>query len=83
MAVIEIDKGPRPVGQRLARGSGGQRDGRCCTLAEAREGFRQLMADRPAATAVFCGNDVLAFGALLEARRMGLAVPEMVLIVYF
>ncbi len=53
------------------------------TLAEAREGFRQLMAARPAPTAVLCGNDVLAFGALLEARKMGLAVPEAVSIVGF
>ncbi len=45
-------------------------------LAEAREGFRQLMAASPAPTAIVCGNDVLAFGALLEARRMGITVPR-------
>jgi LacI family transcriptional regulator len=45
-------------------------------LAEAREGFRQLMAATPAPTAIVCGNDVLAFGVLLEARRMGIAVPR-------
>jgi LacI family transcriptional regulator len=52
-------------------------------LAEAREGFRALMSSRPAPTAVLCGNDVLAFGALLEAQAMGLAVPGAVSVVGF
>ena len=52
-------------------------------LADAREGFRVLMQARPAPTAVLCGNDVLAFGALLEAQRMGLRVPADVSIVGF
>lgn len=52
-------------------------------LAEAREGFRALMMAAPAPTAVLCGNDVLAFGALLEARTMGIAVPRMLSIVGF
>lgn len=52
-------------------------------LAEAREGFRTLMAGRPRPTAVLCGNDVLAFGALLEAQRLGIGVPQDVSIVGF
>lgn len=44
-------------------------------LADARDGLRQLLAASPAPTAVLCGNDVLAFGALLEARHLGVAVP--------
>ncbi|HEY6134133.1 MAG TPA: LacI family DNA-binding transcriptional regulator [Rubrivivax sp.] len=52
-------------------------------LAEARDGFRTLMATSPAPTAVLCGNDVLAFGALLEARRMGIAVPQALSVVGF
>ena len=52
-------------------------------LAEAREGFRALMAATPRPTAVLCGNDVLAFGALLEAQRMGIAVPAELSIVGF
>ncbi|MEO5845051.1 MAG: LacI family DNA-binding transcriptional regulator [Caldimonas sp.] len=52
-------------------------------LAEARHGFRSLMTAVPAPTAVVCGNDVLAFGALLEAQRMGIAVPKAVSIVGF
>jgi LacI family transcriptional regulator len=52
-------------------------------LAEAREGFRTLMASTPTPTAIVCGNDVLAFGALLEARKLGIAVPEALSIVGF
>ena len=52
-------------------------------IAPAREGLRQLMSAKPAPTAVICGNDVLAFGALLEAQRLGLAVPGDLSIVGF
>jgi LacI family transcriptional regulator len=52
-------------------------------LAEARDGFRALMATSPTPTAVLCGNDVLAFGALLEAHRMGIAVPRSLSVVGF
>jgi len=53
------------------------------TLADGREGFRELMAGKPRPTAVLCGNDVLAFGALLEAQRMGVKVPAELSIVGF
>ena len=33
-------------------------------------------AQDPTPTAVFCGNDILAIGALFEAQAQGLAVPE-------
>ena len=52
-------------------------------LAAAREGMRTLMQARPAPTAVVCGNDVLAFGALLEARKLGIDVPAQLSIVGF
>jgi LacI family transcriptional regulator len=52
-------------------------------IAAARDGLRQLMAVDPPPTAVVCGNDVLAFGALLEAQRLGLAVPQQLSIVGF
>ena len=52
-------------------------------LAEAREGLRQLMATQPAPTAIVCGNDVLAFGALLEAHKLGIAVPGQLSIIGF
>ena len=52
-------------------------------LAEARDGFRALMAAVPAPTAILCGNDVLAFGALLEAQKMKIAVPKALSIIGF
>jgi LacI family transcriptional regulator len=52
-------------------------------LEPARDGLRQLMAADPAPTAIVCGNDVLAFGALLEARQQGLLVPQQLSIVGF
>jgi LacI family transcriptional regulator len=52
-------------------------------LADAREGFRTLMAATPAPTAVLCGNDVLAYGALLEARKMGIEVPQALSVIGF
>ena len=46
------------------------------SIAAGREALGRLMdlSDRP--TAVVCGNDVLALGALLEARSRNLRVPE-------
>jgi LacI family transcriptional regulator len=41
-----------------------------------RLGLRKLMSARQPPTAIFCGNDLLAVGALLEAQRMNLKVPE-------
>lgn len=52
-------------------------------LAEAREGLRALLATTPAPTAILCGNDVLAHGALLEAATLGIRVPEQLSIVGF
>ncbi len=40
-------------------------------------------AAAPRPTAIVCGNDYLAIGALLEAQAMGLAVPEELSIVGF
>jgi LacI family transcriptional regulator len=45
------------------------------TIAGAREAFRQLMTGPVKPTAIVCGNDVLALGALLEAQTLGLRVP--------
>jgi LacI family transcriptional regulator len=41
-----------------------------------RFGLRQLFANPDRPTALLCGNDMLAIGALLEAQSMGLRVPE-------
>jgi len=45
--------------------------------------FRDLMARRPTPSAVLCGNDVLAAGALRGAAKLGLEVPEQVSITGF
>jgi LacI family transcriptional regulator len=43
---------------------------------QGRQGLRTLMSGKTRPTAVVCGNDVLAFGALLEAQALGLRVPQ-------
>lgn len=53
------------------------------TIEDGREAMRALMARDPRPTAVICGNDVLAFGALFEAQALGLAVPREVSITGF
>jgi len=52
-------------------------------LAEAREGLRMLMNAQPTPTAIVCGNDVLALGALLEAQKLGIKVPQALSIIGF
>ncbi|MCV0395990.1 MAG: LacI family DNA-binding transcriptional regulator [Rhizobiaceae bacterium] len=44
-------------------------------VAEGRLGLRRLIARDTMPTAIICGNDVLAFGAILEAQSQGLDVP--------
>jgi LacI family transcriptional regulator len=34
-----------------------------------------LVESQPPLTAIICGNDILAFGALLETSRLGFSVP--------
>lgn len=53
------------------------------SVEEGARAFGVLMQDRTRPTAVICGNDVLAAGAICEARRRGLAVPGDVSIVGF
>ncbi len=53
------------------------------SLDQARDGLRELMATAQPPTAVVCGNDVLAFGALLEAQRLGVAVPQQLSVIGF
>ncbi len=51
-------------------------DERPYSVGEARQALRGMMRLRPAPTAILCGNDVLALGALLEAGDLGIAVPQ-------
>jgi LacI family transcriptional regulator, galactose operon repressor len=46
------------------------------TLSAGREGLRELLPGTPRPTAVICGNDVLAIGALAECQAQGIAVPR-------
>jgi LacI family transcriptional regulator, galactose operon repressor len=57
-------------------------DGRY-SLGHGRAGFARIMSARRPPTAVFCANDILALGALEEARALGLAVPGDVTIIGF
>lgn len=47
------------------------------------EAFASLMALTPRPTVVICGNDVLAAGALREAARLGVQIPEQVSVTGF
>jgi LacI family gluconate utilization system Gnt-I transcriptional repressor len=48
------------------------------TLGMGRRGFARLMAAHPDIDAVFCSSDLLALGALTQARAYGLDVPRRV-----
>jgi LacI family transcriptional regulator len=52
-------------------------------IREGRNALRELMAARPRPSAIICGNDVLALGALFEAQAAGLRVPRDVSITGF
>jgi alanine racemase len=56
-----------------------------CTVSEegGRRGLKRLLAMKPAPTAVVSMSDITALGALTEARRQGLSVPEDISIVGF
>jgi LacI family transcriptional regulator len=53
------------------------------SIANGATAFRSLMTMAPTPTAVLCGNDVLAAGALTMAHEMGLDVPREVSITGF
>ena len=52
-------------------------------IEEGADAFKSLMQAQEKPTAVFCGNDVLAVGALRQARDMGIRVPDDVSIIGF
>ena len=53
------------------------------TLSAGREGLREVMTGRQLPTAVICGNDVLAIGAMAECNALGIAVPQQVSVTGF
>lgn len=50
---------------------------------EGREAFRLLMTRRPRPTAVICGAEPFAYGAVFESQALGLAIPEAVSVTGF
>jgi LacI family gluconate utilization system Gnt-I transcriptional repressor len=46
------------------------------SISDGRAGLRAMLPGLGARTALFCGSDLVAFGALTEARALGIAVPE-------
>jgi LacI family transcriptional regulator len=46
------------------------------TVQDGRAAARALLGLRPRPSALVCGNDILAFGALAEAQAMGVDVPR-------
>ena len=46
------------------------------SVSAGRDALRQLMTLTPPPTALVCGNDILALGALLEAAALNLRVPD-------
>lgn len=52
-------------------------------IEEGGSAFAELFSGHEAPSVVMCGNDVLAVGAMLEARRLGLEVPQDVSITGF
>jgi len=45
-------------------------------LEEGRQAFRQVMALEPRPTAVICGSEPFAYGAIFESEALGLTVPQ-------
>ena len=52
-------------------------------ISDGQRGLNQLLAGREKIDAVFCANDLIAMGALLEASRCGLHVPSDIAIAGF
>ena len=53
------------------------------SFSEGREAMGQLLSLPSPPSAVFCGNDVLAIGAMVETKERGLRIPENLSVVGF
>jgi len=53
------------------------------SISDGRRALRRLMAAEPQPTAIICGNDVLAYGAIFECLALGVPVPGRVSITGF
>lgn len=54
-----------------------------CTAATARECALNVLADTLPPQAIFCANDILAFGVIEAAVQLGLKIPDDVMVVGF
>ncbi len=52
-------------------------------IVDGQSAMRTLMQMNPRPSAVICGNDVLAFGAMLECQGQGISIPHHVSVVGF
>lgn len=53
-------------------------------IASGREGMRKILSgDRPRPTALICTNDYIATGAMIEAKQLGLRIPDELSVVGF
>lgn len=53
------------------------------TLDAGGDAFETVMRTQPVPTAVICGNDVLAAGAIVRAKQLGIGVPDQVSVTGF
>ena len=75
LAQISKHGAPVPRARRAAAAS--------FTLPAGREAARALLQRRPEITALFCANDLIAFGALHAASELGRAVPHQLSVIGF
>ncbi|WEX09827.1 LacI family DNA-binding transcriptional regulator [Chelativorans sp. AA-79] len=52
-------------------------------LDDARQAARYILAEGDRPTALVCGNDVIAYGVMLEAQKLGIPVPQQLSVVGF
>ena len=74
---------PQKAGHHASGLSQGQLVETTYGIEEGAAAFEQVMTSTSDTTAVFCGNDVLAVGALHRARDLGISVPRDVSVVGF
>jgi DNA-binding LacI/PurR family transcriptional regulator len=75
LSQMRMYRSPVPTGRRTSSPS--------FTLAAGQQAARALLQSRPEVTALFCANDLIAFGALHAASELGRTVPDELSVVGF